>query len=442
MAQPVEIPPDPTAAVQAAEAEVPPELIAQSFGEYVRAWAARLRGGDIGVLPVVVGLVAIMIVFEIISPNHVFLHADNLVNLFEQSAVFMVLAMAETFALILGEIDLSIGYLGACGAVIAVQLVQPVTTGWPWWAAIVAALLACAIAGAIQGTIITRLGIPSFIVTLAGYLIFNGVMLILLLLGPFSGYPNLASSDTNVQVLYNMMAGTIDPTISWIGMGVVVGGLGALMWFGDARRRRAGLVAPPPSLTLLKIGLIAIAGIVVVAICNINRANIGVLAGVPWVVPIVLAVLAAWTILLERTKYGRYVYAIGGNAEAARRAGINVALIVTIAFALCSMTAGIGVLLYASYIGGMSNNVQGGQLVLFAVAAAVIGGTSLFGGRGKAIHGVLGGLVIGGIYNGMYLQSLDVQRIFIVTGLVLLAAVSIDALSRRGKVSGLGLTRR
>jgi len=343
--------------------------------------------------------------------------------------------MAETFALILGEIDLSIGYLGACGAVIAVQLVQPVTTNWPWWAAIVAALAACALAGAIQGTIITRLGIPSFIVTLAGYLIFNGVMLILLLLGPFSGYPNLASADTNVQVLYNLMAGTIDPTISWIGMGVVVVGIGGLMWFGDARRRRAGLVAPPPSLTLLKIGLIAAAGIVVVAICNINRANIGVLAGVPWVVPIVLAVLAAWTILLERTKYGRYVYAIGGNPEAARRAGINVSLIVTIAFALCSMTAGIGVILYASYIGGMSNNVQGGQLVLFAVAAAVIGGTSLFGGRGKAMHGVLGGLVIGGIYNGMYLQSLDVQRIFIVTGLVLLAAVSIDALSRRGKVN-------
>ena len=435
MAQPVEIPPDPTAAVEAAEAEVPPALVAQSLGEYVRAWVARTRGGEIGVLPVVVGLAAIMVVFEIISPNHVFLHADNLVNLFEQSAVFMVLAMAETFALILGEIDLSIGFLGACGAVIAVQLVQPVTTHWPWWAAIVAALAACALAGAIQGTIITRLGIPSFIVTLAGYLIFNGVMLILLLLGPFSGYPNLASADFNVQVLYNLMAGTIDPTISWIGMGVVVVGIGAFMWFGDARRRRAGLVAPPPSLTLLKIGLIAIAGIVVVAICNVNRANFGVLAGVPWVVPIVLAVLAAWTILLERTKYGRYLYAIGGNAEAARRAGINVALIVTIAFALCSMTAGIGVILYASYIGGMSNNVQGGQLVLFAVAAAVIGGTSLFGGRGKAIHGVLGGLVIGGIYNGMYLQSLDVQRIFIVTGLVLLAAVSIDALSRRGKVA-------
>ena len=434
MAQPVEIPPDPTAA-QAAETEVPPGLVAQSLGQYVRAWGARMRGGDIGVLPVVVGLVACMIVFEIISPNHVFLHADNIVNLFQQSAVYMVLAMAEIFPLILGEIDLSIGYVGACGAVIAVQLVQPVTTHWPWWAAIIAALAFCAVVGAIQGTIITRLGIPSFIVTLAGYLIFNGVMLILLLLGPFSGYPNLASSDPNIQVLFNLMAGSIDPTISWIGMAVVVVGLGALFWFSDARRRRQGLVAPPASLTLLKIGLVAVAGIVVVAICNVNRANTGFLAGVPWVVPIVLVILGAWTILLERTKYGRYVYAIGGNPEAARRAGINVKMVVTIAFALCSMTAGIGVLLFASYIGGMSNNVNGGQMVLFAVAAAVIGGTSLFGGRGKALHGVLGGLVIGAIYNGMYLQSLDVQRIFIVTGLVLLAAVTIDAVSRRGNVS-------
>ena len=285
--------------------------------------------------------------------------------------------------------------------------------------------------GAIQGTIITRLGIPSFIVTLAGFLIFNGVMLILLLLGPFSGYPNLTAPSPNVQVLFNLISGTIDPTISWIAMAATVLGVGGILWFSDRRRRRSGLVAPPLSLTVIKIALIAIAGIVVVGISNINRANVGTLEGVPWVVPIVLAVLGAWTILLQRTKYGRYVYAIGGNAEAARRAGINVALIRTIAFALCSMTAGIGVLLYASYIGGMSNNVQGGQLVLFAVAAAVIGGTSLFGGRGKVIHGVLGGLVIGGINNGMYLQGLDVQRIFIVTGLVLLAAVTIDAISRR-----------
>jgi len=219
-------------------------------------------------------------------------------------------------------------------------------------------------------------------------------------------------------------------------------GIGLMLWLRDTRRRRSGLVAPPLSLTVIRIAFIAVVMVAVVAICNINRANIGTLEGVPWVIPIVLAVLGAWTILLERTRYGRYVYAIGGNAEAARRAGINLALIRTVAFALCSMTAGIGGLMYASYLGGMSNNVQGGQLVLFAVAAAVIGGTSLFGGRGKVIHGVLGGLVIGGIYNGMYLQGLDVQRIFIVTGLVLLAAVTIDALSRRGSGSGLAAPGR
>jgi D-xylose transport system permease protein len=427
---------DPTAAVAAATAELPPELVAQTFGQYARAYAARIRNGESGVLPVVVGLVAIMVVFEVISPNHVFLSAGNLVNLFQQSAVFMVLAMAETFALLLGEIDLSVGFVGACGAVITVQLVQPATTHWPWWAAILAGLAFCAAVGAVQGTIIARLGIPSFIVTLAGFLIFNGAMLILLLLGPFSGYPNLNIPDSNVQVLFNLMAGTIDPTVSWFAMAVIVLALGAFLWFGDRRRRKSGLVAPPVGLTVLKIVLIAASGIVVVAISDINRANFGTLAGVPWVVPIVLGILGVYTILLERTQFGRYVYAIGGNAEAARRAGINVAMVRTVAFMLCSMTAGIGLILYASYIGGMSNNVQGGSDVLFAVAAAVIGGASLFGGRGKAIHGVLGGLVIGGIYNGMYLQGLDVERIFIVTGLVLLAAVSIDAVSRRAASAG------
>jgi D-xylose transport system permease protein len=175
---------------------------------------------------------------------------------------------------------------------------------------------------------------------------------------------------------------------------------------------------------------------VVVGICSVNRANLGVLEGVPWVIPIVLAVLAVWTILLQRTQYGRYVYAIGGNPEAARRAGINLSLIRTTAFMLCSFTAGVGMLLYASYLNGMSNNVQGGQYVLYAVAAAVIGGTSLMGGRGKPIHGVLGGLVIGAIYNGMYLLGLSFEWQYIVTGLVLLAAIVIDAVSRRGSSSG------
>jgi D-xylose transport system permease protein len=435
-ATPEEPAPDLTAAPEAAQAEVPPELIAQSLGEYFRAWAARIAAGESGVLPVIVAMVAIVLVFTAISPNHVFLSPVNLVNLFQQSAVFMVLAMAEGFALVLGEIDLSVGFVGACGAAVTVQLVQPTTTKWPWFPAIVAGLLFCAVFGAIQGTLITRLRLPSFIVTLAGYLIANGLFLWILLFGPFSGYPNLAGVSGNLQVIYNLMWGSIDPTVSWILAGAVVLGLGLWMWISDSRRRTSGLVAPPASLTLIKIGLIAVVAVVVVGICNTNRASLGILEGVPWVIPIVLVVLVAWTILLQRTKYGRYVYAIGGNPEAARRAGINLPIIRTAAFALCSFTAGIAMLLYASLLGGMSNNVQGGQYVLYAVAAAVIGGTSLFGGRGKPLHGVLGGLVIGGIYNGMFLEGLSVQWEYVVTGLVLLAAVTIDAVSRRGAASG------
>src|SRR6266581_7574387 len=312
---------DPTAAAAAA-IEVPPELVAQSLGEWLRAWLTRIRSGDSGVLPVILALLIITVVFQAISPNHVFLSAGNIVNLFQQSAVFMVLAMGEGFALILGEIDLSIGFVGALGAAVTVQLVQPQTTGWPWWAAIIAGLLACTVFGAIQGTLITRLRLPSFIVTLAGYLIANGLFLQILLLGPFSGYPNLAGFSDNLKVIYNLMWGSIDPTVSWIATAVVVLGLGLLIYLSDSRRRRSGLVAPPPSLTLIKIGLIAVVAVVVVMICNTNRANFGTLEGVPWVIPIVLAMLGAWTILLQRTRYGRYVYAIGGNPEAARRAGI------------------------------------------------------------------------------------------------------------------------
>ncbi len=429
--------PDLTAAPEAARAELPPEVVAQSLGEYLRAYVARIGAGESGVLPVLLAMLAILVVFTAISPNHVFISPGNLVNLFQQAAVVMVLAMAEGFALVLGEIDLSVGFVGAIGGAITVQLIQPITTNWNWVPAILAGLLVCTVFGLIQGTLITRLRLPSFIVTLAGFLIANGIFLKILLLGPFSGYPNLVGQGENLQVIYHLMWGNIDPTMSWIGAAVVVIGLGLLIWLSDSRRRKSGLVAPPASLSLVKIGLIAVVAIVVVAICNSNRANLGTLEGVPWFIPIVLFVLGAWTVLLERTQFGRYVYAIGGNPEAARRAGINVALIRTIAFGLCSFTAGVAMVLYASLLAGMSNNFQGGQYVLYAVAAAVIGGTSLFGGRGKPLHGVLGGLVIAGIYNGLYLQGIsDVEWQYIVTGLVLLAAVVIDSVSRRGASSG------
>lgn len=429
--------PDLTAAApEAAIAELPLEVVAQSLSEYASAYVARIRAGESGVLPIVVAMVAILVVFEVISPNHVYLSAGNLVNLFQQSAVIMVLAMAEGFALILGEIDLSIGFVGACGAAITVQLVQPLTTNWGWPLAVVAGLVFCLAFGALQGILITRLRLPSFIVTLGGYLVANGLFLKILLFGPFSGYPNLIGQGDNLHVIYSLMWGTIDPITSWFGAGLVVAGLGTVIWLADSRRRRSGLVAPPASLSIIKIGLIAVVAIVVVGICNLNRGVLIVQEGVPWVIPIVLAILGAWTILLQRTKYGRYLYAIGGNPEAARRAGINLSLVRTAAFMLCSFTAGIALLLYASYLNGMSNNVQAGYYVLYAVAAAVIGGTSLMGGRGKPLHGVLGGLVIGAIYNGMYLLQLSFEWQYIVTGLVLLAAIVIDAVSRRGSASG------
>jgi D-xylose transport system permease protein len=228
----------------------------------------------------------------------------------------------------------------------------------------------------------------------------------------------------------------LNPLVAWIGLALVVGLLGSVLWVRDAARRRSGLVAPPVGLTVAKIVLMAVAGIAVVAICNLNRGSFLPIVGVPWVVPLVLVVLGSWTILLERTQFGRHMYAVGGNPEAARRAGINVARVRTVAFVLCSLTAGIAGIIYCSQLGGMTTNINGGQLVLYAVAAAVIGGTSLFGGRGRAIHGLLGGLVIGAIYNGLYLLGFPIQWQLIITGLVLLAAVSVDSLSRKGAGSG------
>ena len=430
LAEEVESAPDLTAA---AVEVIPPEIVAQSLGQYFRAMVTRARSGDAGILPVAVALVAVTIVFTIISPNNVFLSTGNLVNLFDQSAVFIVLAMGEGFVLLLGEIDLSIGYVAAIGGIVAANLVQP-SPGLPWWVAIIAALLVCAAIGAIHGFIITRLRMPAFVVTLAGYLIWFGVMIIILGL---AGQVSITSKILpNQEFLYGIVYAYIDPLFAWIGLAVIIAIFGAILWLRDAGRRRSGLVAPPVGLTIAKIGAVAVAGIAVVAICNVNRGRFLPIIGVPWVVPLVLVVLLAWTMLLERTPFGRHMYAVGGNPEAARRAGINVPRVRTMAFVLCSATAGLAGVIYCSQLGGMTTNINGGQLVLYAVAAAVIGGTSLFGGRGRAIHGVLGGLVIGAIYNGLYLLGLPIQWQLIATGLVLLAAVSVDSLSRRGAGSG------
>jgi D-xylose transport system permease protein len=378
---------------------------------------------------VVLGLVIVAVGFQI--ANSKFLSALNLVNLFEQSTVYMLLAMAEIFALLLGEIDLSVGLVMGLGSVVVAELVQPSGANLPWWVAIILTLLACAAVGFIQGTLVARFRMPSFIVTLGGLLILEGVAIIVLG-GSLVGIGNTQYANENA--LYDFYWGSFSPVVGWIVLVVLVAAAAAGMWMRDARKRRRNLVAAPRSLTILKIVLIAVAGVAVVAVCNVNRAHSGVIEGVPYVIPIVLIVLGVCTVLLQRTKFGRYVYAIGGSAEAAQRAGIRLASIRTWCFVLAAVISGIAGVLFASWQVSLTTNIikASNNYVLLAVAAAVIGGTSLFGGRGKTIHGVLGGLVIGGIYNGLYLLGVSSQWIDVVVAGVLLAAALIDVLSRRG----------
>jgi D-xylose transport system permease protein len=420
-----------------AEAELPSLVAAQSMGEYVRGWWLRVRGGDSGVLPVVLGIVIIAVAFQI--GNSHFLTPQNLVNLFEQSSIYIMLAMAEIFVLLLGEIDLSTGLVMGLGAVMCAELVQksgaascalcPHGLEFPAWLAIGVTVLTCAAVGFISGTLVARLKMPSFIVTLGVYLILEGVCLIVLNGNPVS----LRNITVPAQVqIYNIFYGKFSPLISWIGLVVVLVAVGAYWWWRDASRRRRGLVAPPPSFTALKIGGVAVAGILVVAICNVNRAHFGVIEGLPYIILIVLAVVILWTVLLQRTRFGRYVYAIGGNPEAARRAGISLPSIRTWCFVLSGLTAGVAGVLFVSWQVYMTTDAikSANTYVLLSVAAAVIGGTSLFGGRGKIIHGVLGGLIVGGIYNGLYLMGVSSEWVDVLIALVLLAAGTIDVLSR------------
>ena len=406
----------------AAELAVPPAVVADSLGGYLRAWFVRLRAGESGVLPVIIGMLAISVIFQTLNSN--FLTAGNLVNLLVQGAVFMMLAMAEVFALLLGEIDLSAGFVAGLSGVVAAELLTSAHGGWPWWAAILAALVICAAIGLLHGTLITRLGLPSFVVTLAGLLGWQGVMLSIL--------GNGGTLPIQDKVVNDIANANLSPAVTWIVTVGLVAVYGLTTWRRDGRRRARGLVAPPLSVTIVRLSGVALAGVVLVLICNADRGVLTPIRGMPWVVLIVVGVVTMWSILLGRTTFGRHVYAIGGNAEAARRAGVRLARVRTLCFVLASFTAGMAGIIYASRLRSVSTNIDGGTLVLYAVAAAVIGGTSLFGGRGKAIHAVLGGIVIAAIDNGMGLQGFSAASRNIVTAIVLIAAVTIDAIARRG----------
>jgi D-xylose transport system permease protein len=405
-----------------------PDVIADSFGEYVKIWWTRVRNGESGALPVILGLAVIVVYFQ--ARSSLFLSAGNLVNLIEQAAWIVTLGMAEVFVLLLGEIDLSIGYTSVIGAVFTCWLLVPPDPA-PWPLAVLVGLAFPALFGLVEGVIITWLRLPSFVVTLAGQLAGLGILLsIINTAAPGSG----GTIRLYNNVLNDIENGAMSPLTGWIvtAAAVVLGG--ALMLTRDSRRRSGGLAAPPPSVTWLKVAAMAVAGAVVVLIGNTNRGvGFVVVRGVPWVILVVLVVLVAWSFLLGRTRFGRYVYAIGGNAEAARRAGINLSRIRVLAFVLAGLTAGIMGIIYASQLGSVSSNVPGGQNVLFAVAAAVIGGVSLFGGRGKMLGAVLGGVIVAVIYNGLQLLGLGASPQYIWTAIVLLAAVTIDTVARRSQ---------
>lgn len=391
-----------------------------ALSAWLRQQAVRLRAGDVGQLPVVAGLLVLAVIFQAL--NGAFLTPGNLVNLLVQGAVFMLLAMGMVFVLLIAEVDLSVGFVSGVAGVICARLLLDNTS---WWAASLAAILVATAIGALHGLIITLLNLPSFVVTLAGLLGWNGVMLIILGNGG-----TIPINDDKVNAIAN---GLMSPAQGWVLGAVVILGYATSQFLRVRRRRRRLLELEPTAVTWLRVGALGAAVLLVVWTCNANRGLLIPISGVPWVLVIVLACVVLWTFVLERTRFGLYVRAVGGNAEATRRAGVSVLRIKILVFSIAGFMSGVAGLVYASRLRSVSTNLQGGTLVLYCIAAAVIGGTSLFGGRGKAIYAVLGGLVIAGIDNGMGLLGLSAAAKFVVTGLVLLVAVSIDAVARRGR---------
>jgi len=418
------------AVVAAAGTAASPDLLVSSLGEYARLWLRRVRSGESGALPVILGLVVLVIYFQLSQSS--FLSASNIANLMGQAGWIITIAMAQAFILLLGEIDLSVGFNAAIGGTITMWLVS-ISHPWPTLVAILVGLAVCAAIAAIEGLIIVWLRIPSFVVTLAGLLGLNGV-LIWLFDASHSVSIGGTISDHNTFI-NDLVNGNLSAAAGWIVLiaAVVLGGI--FMITRDRRRVANGLEAPPLSVTLLKLGVMAVIGAALVYVLNLNRAAFGTLEGVPWVVVVILLLLLASSVLLMRTKFGRYVYAVGGNAEAARRAGINLNRIRVLSFTLAGLFAGITGILYSSYLGSMSENFPGGQYVLYSVAGGVIGGVSLFGGRGRMLGAVLGGFVVAVIYNGVDLLGLGAAGQYIWTAFVLLAAVTLDALARRGSRS-------
>ena len=396
-----------------------PREIGTAFSDYI----ARVRGGDVGSLPAILGLVVLVIAFSILRP-HTFTNAFNIANLVNQAAAVIVIAMGLVFVLLLGEIDLSAGWTAGVSA--AVMGVVATRHSWPWWVAVLACLLTGAIIGTIIGLLVARLGIPSFVVTLAAFLALQGVLLKIIGEGG-----TIAIRDSKLLAINN---NTMPVWLGWALYVVIVAVYAVVSLRRAASRRAGGLQSEGVSVIIAKVVVIAVLLGAVTAFLSTERSRnplVSSIKGLPEVVVLLVILLVGLTFLLGRTPFGRHVYAVGGNAEAARRAGINVKLIKQFCFIACSTLAAVGGILIASRDNSISPTTGGAETLLYAVGAAVIGGTSLFGGKGKPLDAVLGGLVIAVIINGMGLLNQPSSVVFIVTGLVLLIAASVDALSRR-----------
>ena len=403
--------------------EIPPPIegahligrASQSLSEYVSASLKRMRSGDLGSLPIILGVLIITVIFQTLNANY--LTPRNFVNLIVQMAGITTIAIGVVYVLLLGEIDLSIGYVSAVAAVFMTLRLRP-PEGWPWFAAIGVALLLVALIGMVQGMIITRFHLPSFVVTLAGFLVWNGMVLILIGSGG-----TVVLQDPIVIGLVNYF---LPAAWSWV-MAIVVIALLALGRITRWRDRRQRGVSSTP-LSVMVIQIIGLTVLVVLAVYFANQDR-----GVPFVGIILLVLLTGFTFLAERTQFGRYVYTIGGNMEAARRAGIRVNQVRIMVFMISSLMAGMGGIVLASRLRSVDTAAGGGNLLLNSIAAAVIGGTSLFGGSGKVSSAFLGALVIASIENGMGLLGLSAGVKFAITGLVLLVAVLVDSISRRNR---------
>lgn len=386
--------------------------------DQAKDWLRNLRNGDMGAVPAILGLIVLVILFS--SASELFLTPRNFAALLAQAAPLVMLGMALVFVVLLGEIDLSAGTTAGVALCAFVVLIKP-SVGIDWVLALLIAISIGMAIGGLIGFLVARVGIPSFVVTLGLFLGLQGPQLMIM------------EQDGNLPVNEEILAlsnSTMPVWAGWAMLALMVGlSLGGA-FIDRHRRARAGVPNRTIAIVWLRAGAIAVFGGLAIGLLSADRSSGNVeITGVPIVVPIVLAFLWLGTVLLDRTKYGRYLYAIGGNAEAARRSGVKVLAVRWVAFIICSTLAVVAGLFQASYSGNVSASF-GSTAVLSGVAAAVVGGVSLFGGRGRLVYAAIGGLVIAVIANGLGLLGLSAGVNALVTGVVLILAATVDAVSR------------